>query len=63
LMLYCDLTLFSTALQNGSGDRPAGAFIECRAKKECPTMKIAPADRPNIIFIVADDLGYADLGC
>src|SRR3954469_20295121 len=25
--------------------------------------QIAAADRPNVLFILADDLGYSDLGC
>jgi arylsulfatase A len=29
----------------------------------CPSAHLHAADKPNVIFILADDLGYGDLGC
>jgi arylsulfatase A-like enzyme len=48
-----------------SSPRAGGAFLLGLLLAALPSTQatVAPEDQPNIVFILADDLGIADLGC
>src|SRR5690606_35162626 len=41
----------------------AGALGTAALATASPTLAQATGRKPNVLFIMADDLGYADLGC
>ena len=45
------------------GGMASGATLFFTGLKNLPAQRVSPRSRPNVIFILADDLGWGDLSC